>query len=278
MNRLGVLFILCVTLFLAGCGQQLRPPEETKLCPCRKDFTFPESGRAVSFYIRADGLIEIPAEGLSESYNVKIFYEPPSKLYIQGDHPLKAKAIIAGGSADQFWFWVRHNEVDSFWFGPWDNGCLDSSLELAMNPSMVLEAMGLVYCFKDYPLMEISSNYYIFSKTFDDGTVKRLLFDCCNEKLSRIETIAANGLPLSITDIDNYFQTANNFELPGRLSTTIFEDGQVAGSAVIDLQSKSFKLREYNEKFAERFFSLPMPKGVEHIYNMMPNGNFIEID
>lgn len=268
--------VVCAVIGCARQGSFISSTEN--LCQCRQDFQFPQAVPAEdSFYIRGDCRIEIPSEKIDESYSIKMFYQPVSDLYIQGDHLLMGKAIIAGGSGEQFWLWIRHKEVDSFWYGPWQNGCVDTSVELALNPSIILEAMGLQYCQQDYKRRDCACNAYVFNRVLPDGSNKSLWFDCCDEKLRKIEILAADGSRILLCLINNYFTTPNGYQLPSKLEVTVYSDSKIAARASLEFKPDSFDIRDYSDKFAQRYFSLPEPSRAENVYKMLPDGRFLKV-
>ena len=270
--------IMSAFLFLAGCGQQT-VLESFKVCSCGEGFEFPQSqNKQQSFTVNADCRIEIPDEKIKETYNFKFFYEPMSNIYMQGDHVLLGKAIIAGGNEDRYWLWVRHKEVDSYWFGNWQNGCIDSSTSLPINPSVILEAMGLLSCQQDYKKVECSCNAYVFSTTLADGGEKKLWFDCCDKKLAKIEIFNAKGNAILLCKIKDYFDAGNGTKLPAMLEMTVYSDSKEIAKATIKFKPKSFKLREYNDTLRKSFFTGPKPDGIKNIYQILDDGSVVKIN
>jgi hypothetical protein len=265
-------------LFLAGCGQQA-VLESFKVCSCDDAFEFPQSSyQQQSFTVNADCRIEIPDEKIKETYNLKFYYEPMSNVYMQADHVLLGKAVIAGGNDDQYWLWIRHKEVDSYWFGSWQSGCIDSSTSLPINPSVILEAMGLLYCPQGYKKVECSCSAHVFSVALADGGEKKLWFDCCDDKLAKIEIFGAKGNPVVLCTIKNYFSTSDGAKLPAKLEMTVYSDSREIAKATIKFKPESFKLREYSDVFRKSFFAQPKPDGVKNVYQILDDGKVVKIN
>lgn len=270
--------IMSAFLFLAGCGQQA-VLESFKVCSCDDAFEFPQSSyQQQSFTVNADCRIEIPDEKIKETYNLKFYYEPMSNVYMQADHVLLGKAVIAGGNDDQYWLWIRHKEVDSYWFGSWQSGCIDSSTSLPINPSVILEAMGLLYCPQDYKKVKCSCSAHVFSVALADGGEKKLWFDCCDDKLAKIEIFGAKGNPVVLCTIKNYFSTSDGAKLPAKLEMTVYSDSREIAKATIKFKPESFKLREYSDVFRKSFFAQPKPDGVKNVYQILDDGKVVKIN
>lgn len=283
MRNLILILFATAGLFFAGCsmsaGQVEAILEGKEFCECKEEFDLPEIVHiADSFYIRGDGQIEIPDEDINESYGIKMFYQPPSFVYIQGDHLLMGKAILAGGNTDKFWFWIRHNEVDAYWYGRWDFGCMTGSANLPINPSIILEAMGLLYCGQDYQRYGCTCNAYVFNRFLPDGSEKRIWFDCCDEKLRKIEVFDKTGQLILLCKVKSYRTISNGYEMPTLLEIQLYSETKIAGKAKIKFDIDTFKVRQYSEKFHESFFTRPEPKGAKHVYKMLADGRFIKVE
>lgn len=257
--RYQIFFLTVAGLFLTSCGEVVQ--QEKILCDCDSNWRVSENNIS-SFYIKGNCIIDIDDDGhrIKESYRVKIYYEPQQNLYFQGDHDLLGKAIILGSNSDEFWLWIRHKEVSSYWFGDWNK--MDSS-SLLISPDIIFEAMGISSNSTDE--YKIEDGYYVFQQ----GSKKKY-YSCCDGLLEKIEVIGSTGQVVSICNLSGYFQPVEgkDFTIASNIEIITFNKSGNENKINLKLKKNSFKKKEFNDKFRGRFFSRPVPKGAKNIYEI----------
>ena len=173
---------------------------------------------------------------------------------------LLPKAMLMGSNDDEFWFWIRHKEVSSYWFGGWEK--VDGS-GLIISPDIIFDAMGIADV--NGGEYEIVDGYYVV----DQGS-KRKYYNCCDGSLEKIEVVGGAGEIVSVCRFDEYFRPieGKDFVMAGEIEVKTFNKQGGENIITLKLKEKSFKEKEFNDKFRGRYFSRPEPKGAKNVYEV----------
>lgn len=264
--------ITAATLLLAGCTAELRRPSAE--CPGQQSvaacFDFLKSGAGPAAPLKANGkcLLEYREEGKihKESFPLKVWIDPPSGMYLQGDIAFDPRAVVAGSNPEEFWLWIKPGGISSYWWGRWDR--TDPTFHIPLNPNLVLEAMG---CPID-PSMPAEDWFFSKSSGFDILTLerggvpaKRLYLNRCDCSVAKIEYFFSNRRIAVVMELDEYRM------LPGgKLVPTLVRiisrrpDGTDLVKMILRLSSVEETV--FTERQRQRFFSRPEPRGFENVY------------
>lgn len=248
------LFILIISL-VSGCSQIAI---EEPICSCDGVQKAKASFGSESFSINGQAKITAISkkDKLNESYNIRLYFEKPSNIYIQLDHILLPKAIIAGGNNEKYWVKINHKEFNRLWVKDWNNGCGSDKLEgLILSPSIILESLGLVDC-SEYQAEYYTANGYLVAEQIDtDGIVRKVYTNCCSSCVELIEYYNDNKLLLNCK-INEYAKKDGEYLIPTEIIySSIAKD--YSASVIIKFSPASLKAKEFNDSFRKRFFNVP---------------------
>ncbi len=259
-------------LVIAGCGQKVRGP--VRICPGKGS-----AAEAVAVLAgRAERAVSIRANGQcrlkyyvedkehKENFAVKLWVNPPSEIYLQGDVAFDATGIVLGANAEEFWFWVKLKEVSSYWYGRWSQ-CRRGD-ELMISPKVVLEALGVV-CIDGFEWdLSNSGGFDILTGRKKEGTaVKRIYISTCEYLISKIEYFDGDGEVVVSAETENYVEVAEGFYAAKMIKVISGGGGEKEDSVRIMLGS--VKAAEFNAKQRARLFVRPKPRGFEHVYQII---------
>ena len=259
-------------LVIAGCGQEVSGP--VRVCPGKGSAAevvavlAERAERAVS--IRANGQCRLKyyAEGKEhkENFAVKLWVNPPSEIYLQGDVAFDATGIVLGANAEEFWFWVKLKEVSSYWYGRWSEWGRDD--ELMISPSIVLDGLGLVDVRRFEWDLSNSGGFDILTGRKKEGrAVKRIYISTCEYLISKIEYFDDDGEVVVCAEPENYVEVAEGFYAAKVIKVISGGRGEKEDSVRITLGS--VKAAEFNAKQRARLFVRPQPRGFEHVYQII---------
>ncbi len=265
--------IFCVS-FMAGCMPIV---EDLILCDCSDvQLGDIESKKLPSFKINGKFELKFRSgdDKINESYSVKMFYNGPSELYFQADHLVLNRAIILGGSENEYWAWIRHNEISSYWYGNWDSGCSLSANALIISPAIILKAMGLVDC--GYPLQWTKQGSYAVATEIVESWTKKYYYNCCEPKnLAKIEYYKDGEMVYDCL-LSDYFQVQGS-KLPGNIRLTLHGNDETKGFVKIYFKPASFAVKDYSDKFRDKYFTRPEPGKTRNVYEILDNGQTVKI-
>ncbi len=268
------ILLFALTLFFAGCAAQVQQP----IGPCLGKGTAEEALEALNSHssetepIRATGqcLLRYTAEGKQhkENFPVKLWFNPPGEIYLQGDVAFDATGLVLGANDDEFWFWLKPKEISSYWWGSWTKAGVWN--EFLISPLIMLEIFGAVNEREgDWSLSRDGALDVLVLHNQQGGILKRLFIEPCNYVVSKIEYFDSNGEISTTARLGDYEQIAGRFFIP----TLIRINNGGENSAEISL--KSVRPTELNDKQRQRLFVRPGPDGFEHVYTII-DGNAVE--
>lgn len=265
--------IFCMS-FMAGCTTII---EDVRICDCSDvQLGNVETSKLSNFKINGKFELKFRSgdDKINESYSIKMFYSGPSELYLQADHLVLNRAIILGGSKNEYWAWIRHNEISSYWYGNWDSGCSLSANALIISPAIILEAMGLADC--GYHLIWSKEDGYAVATENVESWTKKYYYNCCEPKsLAKIEYYKDGEMVYDCL-LSDYFQVQGG-KLPGNIRLTLYGNDEAKGFAKIYFKPDSFALKSYSDKFRNKYFTRPDPKNTRRIYEILDNGQTVRV-
>ena len=210
----------------------------------------------------------------SENFPIKLWSEPPGRFYLQGDVAFDPKGIVLGSNQREFWLSMKPKEISSYIWGQWSQqSCFE---ELAINPELLLEALGILELDTDGNWSLLNSGVFdILTKHQAGGIVKKVYVYNCDHLVRRIEYFDADGKVLVVTELDGYKTVSQDFWVPSVIN--IVRHRQDGRSDSVSITLSSIKPVQLTEKQRSRLFYRPEPDGFKHIYKLDENCDFIHL-
>jgi hypothetical protein len=276
--RLFVIFVVGL-LTVTGCKPKMRRPTSAYLTRATKTqvLSLLRSRANKAPQLKANGKCRLQSyvDGKKQKQNVsvKLWLNPPTEIYLQGDIAFDPQGLVAGTNANEFWLALTPKDISSCWWGQWtDESCIQKIL---ISPKILLETLGIIETVReeDWSLTK-KDTFVILAKHNMLGTVIRRVYLSKPDYLVReIHYFDDNGRATIVTELDKYTQISNDFSIPTVIKITKITQADEKDTAVIKLGS--IKLIDLTDKQRERLFTRPDPRGFENIYKII-NGNIIE--
>ena len=282
-NRL-FLHLFVAMLILSGCTEQIKQP--TRICPGKK--TADEALAALGSHLekavplKANGQcrLEYYDDGKlkKENFPVKLWLNPPSEIYLQGDVAFDPRGLILGSNKDEFWLAIKLKEISSYRLGRWtETGSVDG---LLLDPRVVLEALGIMAVDSD---AEKAGNWS-FSKegAFDiltrrsdrTGIIKKVFIYNCDYSVRKIQYLDINEKSELVVELDKYKQVGEDFSTPSIIRISRHSEN-IEDQAKIFLSLTSIKPINISSKQRNVLFNPPKPTGFKHFF-VNVDGKWIE--
>ena len=235
-----------------------------------------KSRREKAAPIRATGqcLLQYHAEGKvrKENFPVKLWVNPPNEIYLQGDVAFDATGLVFGSNADEFWFWLKPKEVSSYWSGKWSQAGIWNGL--AVSPMIVLEAFGSVDIRQgDWTLSRDGSLDLLILRNDRGIIIQKIYIEPCDYVVRKIERFDDSGDIYLKAEFAGYEKTAEGFLTPSRIKiVAVSEEG---GEDSVEITLSSVKPTELSSQQRQRLFVRPLPRGFNHIYQVI-DGKAVE--
>jgi len=199
-----------------------------------------------------------------------IRFDPPTRLYVQGNVTAVPRAVILGSNDEEFWLALRPKEISSYYIGRWQE--VRDFEGLVMSPRVVLEAIGIVV----QPGAELEAAswtlenkgaYDILTRRDAAGRpVKRLHVYACDYSVHKIEYFEARGRVVAVAQLGEYEPLVEGFQVPTRIEITSTRPDRRKDSVVMDISSASVRTKPFSEKQRQGLFHPPEADKFENIY------------
>jgi len=275
---------VAVALLLAGCAQQIRQP--TQVCPGKEtvaeSLSILRSRSQSAVPLKANGqchlLYYVEGKKHEENFPVKVWVNPPTEIYLQGDVAFDPRGIILGSNENEFWLAIRLKEISSYWQGRWEQiNYLD---ELMISPRLVLEGLGIIAVGSDGNSNESWSLskkevFDILTRRDDKvGIIKKIYIYNCDYSVRKIEYFDPNRQAQIIVELDKYERVSEQFSVPGIIKIITHGAG-VDESVSVTVNLTSVKSVSFTEKQREQLFAPLKKSGFKHIFTNV-GGKWIE--
>jgi hypothetical protein len=280
--RFGVLgMVLIVAAGCAGLG-----PKPLPICPGRNNAEEAlqtlriRAEQAVPFEVRGQCRLayHVPDEkgvkrqGMSLS---RVWFRPPSDMYIQGGVAADPQAVVVGSGATEFWLAMRPKEIDSYYWGRWDEAA--NAEGMLINPAIVLEAFGILG--HEDPnarwLFAKEGPYDVLTRLDAAGRKSRRLYVyTCDYLVHKMEYFGPDGLIAATAELEQYEPVTKGFCVPTRIHvTTIDRSGR---EDTLDIELGKPKQRTFSEQLVRRAFTRNPADtaSFEHVYRLK-NGYWV---
>jgi hypothetical protein len=282
-NHLFFLYLAAI-LILTGCAEQIRQP--TRVCPGKE--TAIEALAALELHsqkvapLKANGQcrLEYYADGKlkKENFPVKLWLNPPSEIYLQGDVAFDPRGIVLGSNEDEFWLAVRLKEISSYWWGGWTETA--GAGGLLIDPRIVLEALGIVVVdgvetgIENWSLSQEGAFDVLETRSDQAGTIKKIYIYNCDYSVRKIQYFNADDESELVVELNKYKQVVEGFFTPSVIKITKHGDN-VEDSASVTVSLTSIKPKSFSVKQRDLLFNHPEPKGFKHFF-INVDGKWIE--
>jgi hypothetical protein len=202
--------------------------------------------------------------------DLRLRFEPPRDIYLQGGTAIAPKAAIMGSNQAQFWLALSPKEISSYYLGQWQD--VRDFEGLVLSPRVMLESIGLVTVADAAPnpalwRLDNKGPYDILTQRDEnDRPVKRLHIYACDYSVRKIEYFDPRGKVAAVAQLDEYQPVGKGFALPTRIDVVSTRpDGRKDS---IEMTMSSVRTMEFNEKQRQTLFNPPPdPNRFEHVYH-----------
>ena len=277
--------MIVAVFVLGGCGPQV--PKEIVTCPGAEsavqalELLKTKPGNAVAF--RASGKCRLQyydkGQSKSENFNVKLWFNPPFQIYMQGEVALDGKAIVLGANETEFWLAVRP-QLSSYWWGQWpqqqnSEAAVADIGGLPYSPGLILEGLGALKTDNLQNLtLTAKDGYDVLIAQGDDGrAVKRIYLGRCIHQIAIIEYLNNAGRIGTTLQLAEHKQLADGFYVPEEIRILTKEN--TTDENVLKINLRSIKPVQLSNLQKNKLFERPKPKGFKHIYKW-DDGNMLE--
>ncbi len=282
MSRTSILFMAAALSMLPGCAPKIAEP--LAVCPGKIStadaLSALRSNSQNTIPFRASGqcLLKYYVEGKkkpqSESLDIKLWVNPPMEIYLQGDKPLIAKAVVLGSNEREFWLAISPKEISLYCWGEWSQQ--NSSEGPAINPRTLLESLGIgeAQTTEDWSLSN-KGEFDILTKQEQGTITRRMYVYSCDYRVRKIEFFGADGRVVARAELEDYREVSNGFFIPAVVKITTQGRDRREDSLSITLNPASIKPAKITEPLRKSIFNLPPQKGFRNLRKVV-NGKLVE--
>ncbi|MBN1360481.1 MAG: hypothetical protein JW993_07815 [Sedimentisphaerales bacterium] len=263
--RLSLSLAVAGLLLAAGCAAP--GPKQLVICPGKAnvDEALAALGaraeRAVP--LRASGQCVLdyydPEDDKQERHKVSLllWFDPPSRLYIQGSIGVDNKAVIVGCNDEEFWLALKPKEVSAYYWGRWADA--DNVEGLIINPRLVLEAFGIIVrpdagAGSGLWSLENEGPYDILTLRNEEGELReKVHIYACDYLVHKTEYFDPEGKLIATAELEDYRPLVEGFDVPRTIRvTTVAPEGHTDS---VDVRLSSWKQTELSDPAKERYFN-----------------------
>ena len=278
MSEKSVISITVAIFVLAGCAPEMQEPVRVRpdggSVADSLSMLIQHSRNAVPLRANGQCCLRYYADGKrhKENFPIKLWMNPPARIYLQGDVAFDAKGITLGSNKEEFWLTMKPKQICSYWWGRWaQQDCLG---KLMISPGLILEALGIMNI-GDEENWSVSRTgaFDVLTKHEGDAETQKVYVAVDGGMVRKIVYLQANGKAMAVTELDKYKEVAESFYVPYFVKIiTPSEEGEPV-SVVLNLTSA--KPASFTEEQEDNLFQRRKPKGFKHIYELI-NGEMIE--
>lgn len=198
------------------------------------------------------------------SFTMKFWLEPPYNLYWVGNAaPGPEGKIFLGANQEAFWLSIKP-EINTYWFGRWDDATDVTELEL--NPRVVLESLGMIQ-FAPHETWQLESQKRVdilaCKDTESARLIKRLYVTTKTYRLAKIEYYDELGEIAVVVEMERYKVLDGKNAVPTGIRVSRYAWGELEGRVTFTL--KQGVVRQFTDKTRARMFQPITPMGYDRI-------------
>jgi len=204
-----------------------------------------------------------------ENFPVKLWVNPPSEIYMQGDIAFDPKGLIAGSNETEFWLAIKPKEINSYWWGQWTEGT--STGKLLLSPKIVLDTLGIVEIGSEENWSLSNEGVFdVLTKRNEQATIikKIHIYNSRDYLIKKIEYFNADGQAAVIAELDKYKEVLKDFLVPTSVKIINRADGEEDS---VRITLGSIKSISFSDEQRRRLFIRPQPRGFKNIYKIVDN-------
>jgi len=200
-----------------------------------------------------------------EAFSCKMWVLVPDMIRFQGDVVFNPRGLDVGSNGKEFWVGMKPRELGNVYFwGLWsEQGEFD---RLKLDPRMMLEGLGILSVEADgfWEVQDTGKCDALLAKTEGGEILKKFYFD--NDlRVVKIEYYDGEGF-LVVTSELSYLKN-RAIQVPGFVRIkTHFED---ESDFSLEVNIRSAKLYEFDDKSTRMFFGRREPRGYKKIYRVL---------
>jgi hypothetical protein len=268
---------------ITGCAPDLKVKMPAQACPGKVSpaIAFKTLNKKLPDItaVKAHGqcLLKYQSEGKKEKLNfpIKLWAQPPSQFYLQGDIALDARALIVGSNNEEFWLSIKPKEISGYWWGTWDDG--NRTEDLLISPKILLEVLGITpFEYHQSQAWTLSNDgvFDILTNIDDSGKLRKKVYVyCCDYTIRKIEYFDVDEQLAAVVEIGSFKQLSQDFTMPKLINIVSNKEADPYVEIYIKLAAVSST--ELNERQQKRLFVLPKTRGFKNIYRII-NGQAVE--
>jgi len=211
----------------------------------------------------------------TENFFVRLWFNPPAEIYLQGDVAFDPKGIVLGSNENEFWLAIRLKEISRYWYGRWKEAShID---ELIISPRLILEAFGIAEVGRNSENWSLSKEgaFDVLTRRDDKGRIirKTHIYNC-DYSVQKIEYFDVNGQAKVIVELGKYKQVLDEFFVP-RIIKIVKSGESEKDLTSVTVNLTSIKSADFSLKQRNLLFMPPKQNGYKHVFEYN-DGKLIE--
>ncbi|MHC4619475.1 MAG: LolA-like protein [Planctomycetota bacterium] len=280
MLRKLVIAVGGAIVVVGGCGPKVERP--VRICPGKGDvgdslsLLRAQGEKAVGLkgngQCRLELYVEDKPKPHKENFPLKLWFNPPDDILLQGDIAFNARGIVAGSNAREFWLSIKP-EVSSYWWGEWSEQ--EGFDELPLQPKVFLEALGMVEVGgeEDWSLSNEGAFDVLVRRDGRGVTLKKVYIYSCDYQVSRIEYFDGDGEVAARAELSAYKDVGRGFSVPSVIEIVTHAKHRQEHSVRISLGS--IRTVSFTEGQERGLFARREPRGFKSVFKVV-NGELLE--
>ena len=209
------------------------------------------------------------------SFTMKFWLEPPYNLYWVGNAaPGPEGKIFLGANQEAFWLSIKP-EINTYWYGRWDD--VPDVTELELNPRVVLESLGMIQ-FAPHETWQLEHqkglDVLTCRETVSARLVKRLYVKTKTYQLAKLQYYDELGGLAVAVEMERYKVLDGENSVPTGIRVSRYAGGELEGRVTFTLRQGV--LRQFTEKTRVRMFQPITPTGYDRVIQVTGVGSNLE--
>jgi hypothetical protein len=205
-------------------------------------------------------------------FTMKLWLEPPHNLHVQiSTVPGPEGKIFLGTNEQEFWLSIKP-EINTYWFGRWED--VSEVTDLELDPRVVLESLGMIQ-FAPHETWQLENQKRLdvltCRETASARLVKRFYVTTKTYQLSQIEYYDAFGDLAVAVELKRYKVLDGKNSVPSGICVSRYAGGELEGRVTFALREGV--PRTFTEKTRARMFEPVTPTGYDEVIPVTGDGS-----
>jgi hypothetical protein len=207
-----------------------------------------------------------------ENFPIKLWFNPPFDIRLQGDIGFNARGMVAGSNSEEFWLSIKP-EVSSYWWGRWSEQ--KGSDEFPLQPKVFLEALGMVEVGgeENWSLSHEGAYDVLTRRNWQGVRIKKVYIYNCDYTTSRIEYFDGDGKIAAAAELSRYRDVTEGFSVPSVIEIVTRARQNKNHSVRVTLES--VKGDRFTAEQQKGLFGRRKPRGFKHVFRVL-EGEVVE--